>query len=224
MRRWWTTLLCSAVLPHAIALPAAAQSAAETPVAESGRVDSGWIVSKLARPAPMRTSFVEVRSSKLLKAPLRIAGEYLRPDEATLVRQVRAPYAETTTIRDGQAAIERRGQQRRYSLARVPELAGLQSSFGALLNGDRAALERDFRLEAQGTRARWTLTLLPKNAALAGQVQRLALYGRGAELRCIETVPAKGDQLQRTLLASAARAVGAEDDAAALVALCRGGS
>ncbi len=200
---------------QAAAAPQAAEAAAQG-------VDAGWIVAKLARPAPMHTSFVEVRSSKLLKAPLRIAGEYLRPDADTLVRRVRSPYVETTTIRAGQATIERGGRSRSYSLSRVPELVSLQSSFGALLDGDNAALQRDFRLDAQGTRQRWTLALTPKDADLAERVQRIVLYGRGAELRCIETLPAEGTQVQRTLLATAARAVGEKADAAALVALCHG--
>ena len=97
-------------------------------------VEPGWILSKLARPAPTRTGFVELRGSRLLKAPLRIEGEYRRPDEATLVREVRAPYAETTTIRAGEVTIARAGKApRRFALARVPELASLQASFGGLL-------------------------------------------------------------------------------------------
>lgn len=214
-------LLCSAVLPCAIA-----QAAVDAPAGDA-RADSAWVLSRLARPAPMRTSFVELRESRLLKQPLRLSGEYLRPREDTLVRQVRAPYVETTTIVSsktgaGQATIERGGRSRTYSLARVPGLASLQSSFGALLAGDRAALERDFRIAPQGTRARWTLTLTPKETKLATRLQRIMLYGRGAELRCIETVPAKGSEVQRTLLATAARAAGDEADAVALTALCHG--
>ena len=103
-------------------------------------VDSDWILSRLAQPLPARTSFVELRGSRLLKKPLRLEGEYRRPDADTLVREVTAPYAETTTIRAGEVEIARAGKApRRFSLARVPELAGLQSSFGALLSGDRTA-------------------------------------------------------------------------------------
>ncbi len=186
-------------------------------------VDSGWILNALARPAPMRTEFVEVRESPLLKQPLRMAGEYRRPREDTLVREVRAPYAETTTLRAGQASIARNGKPpRTFSLSRAPELASLQSSFGALLAGDRAQIERAYRIGAQGDRARWTLTLAPKDNALAARIRDLVLYGQGAELRCIETRPVKG-QLQRTLLASAALAVKANTDADALQALCRNG-
>lgn len=195
-------------------------AATSTRAAAPEAVDAGWVLQKLARPAPTRTAFVELRDSPLLKAPLRISGEYRRPDDATLVRAVLAPYVETTTIRDGQASIVRGSQQRSFSLARVPELAGLQASFGAMLAGDRATLERHYRIAASGTRQHWTLGLVPRDAALAAKVRDIALHGRGAELRCIETTPARGNEVQRTLLASAARAAYAVSDAGKLAALC----
>lgn len=190
--------------------------------APDAAVDAGWILQKLARPAPTRTDFVELRDSKLLKQTLRLSGEYARPDADTLVRQVRAPYAETTTIRAGEATIARAGKSpRRFSLSRVPELAGLQASFGAMLSGDRITLEKFYRIAAAGSRQQWTMTLTPKDAQLAAKVRDIVLYGRGAELRCIETRAAKGDEIQRTLLAGAARSsYGAAADA--LTALCRG--
>jgi hypothetical protein len=173
----------------------------------------------------MRTSFVEFRDSPLLKAPLRLSGEYQRPDERTLVREVRAPYVETTTLQSGQATIARAGRTpRRFSLSRAPELADLQASFGAMLSGDREALERYYRVQSAGTRGQWTLTLAPKEAALAARVRDVVLYGRGAELRCIETHPAKGSEIQRTLLASAARDADALTEPQALIALCHGGT
>lgn len=190
-------------------------------VAQPAAVDSAWILERLARPAPVRTPFVELRGSALLKAPLRIEGEYARPDDATLVREVRAPYAETTTLRGGEATIAREGRRpRTFALARAPELAGLQASFGALLAGDAAALARDYRIEARGVREDWSLVLLPRDAALAASVHDITLRGRGAELRCIETRPVEGD-LQRTLLAGAARAATAAGDGADHEALCR---
>lgn len=193
-------------------------------VAAAQAVDAGWVLQALARPAPMRTAFVEVRGSALLKAPLRLAGEYRRPDADTLVREVRSPYLETTTLRAGEAVIARDGKPpRRFALSRVPELAGLQTSFGALLAGDRAGIERTYTVAVRGSRERWTLTLVPKDKALAARVRDIVLYGQGAELRCIETRPAKGE-LQRTLLASAAQAVTATTDGAGFERLCRNGA
>lgn len=197
-------------------------AAASTASAAQG-VAADWILSALARPAPVRTDFVELRGSPLLKAPLRLSGEYRRPDAETLVREVRSPYRETTTLRAGEATIARDGKTpRTFSLSRVPELAGLQSSFGALLAGDRVGIERSYAVTAAGSRERWTLTLAPKDKALATRVRDIVLYGQGAELRCIETRPAKGD-LQRTLLASAALAAKPGSDAKTLEALCRTG-
>ena len=209
-------LLCSAAWPCAAAPEAGA----------TATVDSDWILQKLARPAPVRTAFVELRGSAMLKAPLRIEGEYQRPDQNTLVRAVRSPYVETTTLRNGEATIARAGKTpRKFALSRVPELAGLQASFGALLSGDRALLEKHYRLTPQGTRQQWTLVLAPRDAQMKSSVRDITLYGRGAELRCIETRPLKGD-LQRTLLAGAANEAGSgkASSAEALAALCHAGA
>jgi hypothetical protein len=207
-------LLLAAMLCASIAPP---HAAAENPRA----VDAGWILAKLARPVPSRTGFVELRDSKLLKAPLRIAGEYRRPDAGTLVREVRTPYAETTIIRAGEVSIARAGKSpRTFPLSRAPELAGLQASFGALLSGDRKQLEQHYALASEGIRERWTLVLTPKDAAMAAKVRAIALYGRGAELRCIETRPAGDGEVQRTLLAGAAREAADVATGTALAALC----
>ncbi|MGQ4582305.1 LolA-related protein [Lysobacter sp. F60174L2] len=201
----------------------AAPSLRAAPQADGKAVEADWILDRLARPAPMRTGFVELRESKLLKQPLRLSGEYRRPADGVLVREVRAPYAETTTIRANEATIERAGKSpRTFSLSRAPELAGLQASFGALLSGDRAGLAEHYTIESEGTRGQWTLTLVPKRAELAAQVRDIVLRGRGAELRCIETRTPGDAAPQRTLLAGAARAAGKVDDAAGLAALCHG--
>ena len=192
--------------------------------APEARVDAGWILAKLQRPTPSSTSFVELHDSPLLRAPLRLSGEYRRPDADTLVRDVRTPYVETTTIRASEVTIARAGKTpRTFSLTRVPELAGLQASFGALLSGDRRLLEQHYRIASDGARDHWTLTLSPTDAVLAARMHQIVLYGRGAELRCIETQPAKGP-VQRTLLAGAAREATGVTATAALASLCHASS
>ncbi|MBX9400755.1 fatty acyl CoA synthetase [Lysobacter sp. BMK333-48F3] len=228
---WTLALLCAAASLHAapVTEAGAAQSAPAAAPAEAAPADPAWILPRLAQPAPARTDFVEVRGSALLKQPLRLSGEYRRPDAATLVREVRAPYAETTTIQagakpgQGEVSVVRPNKPaKRFSLARAPELVALQASFGALLGGDRALLEQHYRLAAEGTRRQWTISLIPKDAGLAARVREIVLLGRDDELRCIETRPARGNEQQRTLLASAARAAANVADASQLAALCRG--
>lgn len=185
-------------------------------------VDADWILQAIARPAPSRTVFVELRESPMLKQPLRLEGEYRRETDGRLLRQVNAPYAETTTLADGEAVIERAGRApRRIALARVPELAAVQAGFGALLAGDRERLLETYDVQAGGAREQWTLRLVPRDPRLAASLVRIDLYGRGAELRCVESHPAKGAP-QRTLMAGAAAEASGVSDAAALAALCHG--
>lgn len=205
----WPTLLLAALAGLLHAAPP------ESP-------DPGWILQKIARQAPASTPFVELRDSPLLKAPLRLQGRYARPAADTLVREVQAPYRETTTLRGQQATLVRPGRpERRFDLARAPQLALLQDSFGALLAGDRARLDALYRLQADGSRQQWRLELVPREPALAAQLRVLRLFGSGAELRCIESEPAQGPA-QRTLLAGAAATAATLDDADALAALCHG--
>lgn len=172
----------------------------------------------------MQTDFVELRSSRLLKKPLRISGQYRRPDENTLVREVRAPYVETTTIGQGQVSIVRgHGQTRQVPLARVPQLAGIQASFGALLAGDAATIKRSFALESRGSREGWQLRMTPNDAAMKQHLQDITLHGRGMELRCIETRAVASGEIQRTLLASAARALPSTADEEQIKTLCHNG-
>ena len=154
--------------------------------------------------------------------PLRLEGEYRREADGRLVRQVHAPYAETTTLEDGQATVERAGRApRRIALARAPELAAVRNGFGALLAGDAERLQQHYTLHAEGGRQRWTLALVPRDPRLAASLARIVLHGRGAELRCVESRPVKGEP-QRTLLAGAAAEAAGVTDATALAALCRG--
>src|SRR3546814_14621276 len=96
-----------------------------------------------------------------------------------------------------------------------------QASCGALLSGDRAALEQHYAVHAEGTRRKRKMTLTPKAEPLAEKLRDIALYGRGIELRCIETRPTEGD-IQRTLLAGAARTAHEINRVDGLAALCRG--
>ncbi|MNG39454.1 hypothetical protein D3C84_1275460 [compost metagenome] len=64
--------------------------------------------------------------------------------------------------------------------------------------------------------------MVPRDAALATRVQAIALYGRGSELRCIETRAVGNAPPQRTLMAGAAVEAAHVADAAALAGLCHG--
>ncbi|HHW4681078.1 MAG TPA: LolA-related protein, partial [Xylella taiwanensis] len=154
--------------------------------------DITWILKTLAHPVSVGIPFLELHRSALLKTQLRVQGYYRWLDAQTLVREVTVPYHEVTTLRDAEVILERDGKvRRRFDLSRAPELAALYTGFSALLSGNRALLERNFRVRAAGTQALWQLHLVPLDATLAQQVREVRLYGRGADLLCMERVPVK---------------------------------
>ena len=100
------TLVCSANPP-----PAAADVSADA------------LVARLARPAPARTAYTEVRFVHLLRKPLVLHGDLSYDGPGKLGKSVSAPYRETTTIADGNVEVQRDGRgTRKFELTRAPEL------------------------------------------------------------------------------------------------------
>ncbi len=181
-----------------------------SPAAPATELDA--LIERLARPTPTETGFVERRESALLDAPLLSRGRLLRPESGTLVRQVDSPRPERTTIRRERVTVERDGRRvRSFALQRAPELAALLASFQAMLDGDRAALERHYEAALNERDGRWTITLLPRSAALQQQLGQIELHGRDDQLQCIATAGGRGgDSLM--LVGSAAEAADPDFD------------
>lgn len=147
------------------------------------------LIASLARPAPDRVAFVEVRFSPLLEAPMTVSGtlEYLAPGR--LARTVAEPYQEETTIDGENVVVRRQGEKdRRFSLRHAPELRGLLGSFSAILSGDATALEQFFDLSLQRDAkdgARWSLELAPHDARLLKKIGAIRVSGLDKTIRCI---------------------------------------
>lgn len=143
------------------------------------------LLARLARPAPDTTTFVEVRYSSLLETPLVVSGRLEHRQDGSLVRRVESPYEEVTELQGENVSVERAGARpRRFSLDRAPELRGMLASFGALLRGDRAMLDRYFVVEVQGTETRWVITLSPRDAKLKRHLAGIVVDGGGDHPRC----------------------------------------
>jgi hypothetical protein len=72
-------------------------------------------------------------------------------------------------------------------------------SIRATLAGDRPALERVFRLEFSGSIARWTLVLVPRDAAVAKAVSRVEIDGMRDALLTVQIRQPDGDRSLMTL-------------------------
>ncbi|HUN27823.1 MAG TPA: LolA-related protein [Steroidobacteraceae bacterium] len=195
------------------------------PVAAWGASALDTLLQRLARPAPSSTAFVEAHFSPLLTRPLVVSGrlEYLGPD--ALARDVEKPYRERAEIRGDTATVAREGEPAQsFALERAPEMRGLLASFTDLLGGNRAALERAFRLDLHGSPSDWTLGLTPRDPRILERIRSVVVSGRGAEPRCLTIFQANDDTTIMLLADAASTALPAAPDRRWFDAQCRGQS
>lgn len=151
-------------------------------------------VRTLARPAPARTAYTEVRFIGMLDRALVLRGEMAWLGGHRLERTVVTPASETTTIDGDQATLQRAGQKpQTFSLDRAPELKDLLGSFVALLSGDAAALSHSFIVHAYGDDRAWTLDLSPRDPAVAKRIRGVSVDGSGRTMRCMRVDETDGD-------------------------------
>ncbi len=162
--------------------------------AQAADPDTDALLARLARPPPDTTTFVEVRYSALVAVPLVASGVLEHREDGALVRRVTKPYRETTVLRGENVLLEREGSRpRSFSLDRAPELRGMLASFGALLTGDRAMLDRYFSTTIGGSDAGWRIELKPVDAALRKRLTLVRVDGVQDLARCFTLTEPDGD-------------------------------
>lgn len=184
---------------------------------------AGALLAKLARKPPVSTPFIEVSYRGVLSRPLVVEGTLHWLGGDRLERDVTRPFQETARAGDGELSVQRGdGAVHRVPLDRAPQVGALLAGFRALLGGDLATVQRDFTLAAQGSEARWVVTLTPITPQLRQQLQSVVIDGRAEEPRCMRVTDANGDA-SITLLGAMATA-GLQSVApleSALAARCR---
>jgi len=171
----------------------AAFLAAPTRAAE---FDLAALMEMLAQVPAAKNSFTETKHSAVLSAPLVLKGTlvYARPDR--LEKNVLSPYDERTVIADNSVTIDNRTlrQKRSFALASSAAISALVESMRATLAGDRAALERHYRVELEGRADAWILNLVPREQKLASLVRRIQIAGVRERLNRIEVEEVAGDR------------------------------
>ena len=205
----------SATTPAFEVHPAASGTAASAPPASV-------LIGALGRPAPARTAFAEARFMHMLDRPLVVSGQLAWLGGDRLERRVEQPRIEIATIADGEVTQQRQGRQpRHFSLKRAPQLQVLLDSFVALLSGDAERLQHAFAIQISGNAsAAWTMTLTPRNSAVASAVASIVIDGYAHESRCLQMRETDGD-LAVDLLGPLARHMPVQPTLEALQTLCQ---
>ncbi len=146
-----------------------------------------------------QVSFVEQHFLALLKRPVESYGELIYEAPDRLEKRTLEPRPESLVL-DGDVLTVRRGQRRRVlDLKAYPQILPFVESIRATLAGDRAALERVFRVDYIGDLARWTLILVPREAQVAKTVSLVRIDGSRDTLLTVEISEPDGDRSLMTL-------------------------
>ena len=184
--------------------------------------DAADLIARLKRPVPASTAYTEVRFVHQLTRPLILHGELDYGGADKLGKRVDAPYRETTQVSGDDVVVTRENRAaKRFDLARAPELKALMGGFSALLGGDAAALQSLYAISLADDAPDWTLTLVPREAALAKQLHEFVIDGADSEPRCFTLRQSNGDASVMLLGSLATTALPASPTPASLAALCR---
>lgn len=151
------------------------------------------LMQSLARVRSGEATFTEERQVAQLDQALRSAGRLRFSAPDTFVRETTSPRQERLAVVGNELTITQGGRTRTVMLDSIPEAAVMVEAIRGTLTGNRAILERYFAAELQGRAESWQLDLVPRDERLRGQVARVRLLGRLAQVREVRIAMADGD-------------------------------
>ena len=163
---------------------------AATP-ADSAGLDA--VLQALAARRHSHTSFSEVHRLAMLDRPLESSGELLYEAPDHLEKRTLKPKAEALLLEKGVLTAHRGRRTWTLPLTEYPQVVPFVESMRATLAGDRAALERFFRLDFNGSLEHWTLNLTPVDAAVARSMRQIRFEGTREAIRTVEITETDGD-------------------------------
>lgn len=186
-RRLWLAALALFAL--------AAESPSDAPNA-AGTLTLDDLLSHMASTRGVVAEFREIKTLKLLDAPLETRGTlYFAPPDK-LARITREP-AETRLVLDGgRMHYQDAAGGRDTDLSTNPVARAFAENLIVLWRGDRAALEKIYSLDFRAEGARWQLALAPKGAPLDRFLRTITLRGDGKVMQEMEVIESDGDRTQ----------------------------
>ncbi len=155
--------------------------------------DLQQLMDSLAQNKSGRATFVETKRIAMLDRPVESSGElfYTAPDR--LEKRTLKPRPESMVVSGSELSVERGGRSLRVQLQSQPQLAAFIDSIRGTLAGDRAALERSYRLSLEGSAEQWTLQLVPRDEKMLAVIKRIRISGTVDQVKTVEIAQADGD-------------------------------
>ncbi len=173
--------------------------AAQSLGAQAAAADIDAIMRALAQRKHGHVAFTEEKFIALLDAPVKSSGELLYDAPDRLEKRTLSPKPESLVLQRGVVTADRGRHHYVLDLRRYPQVVPFIESIRATLAGDRAALERIFRLDLEGTGDAWTLSLSPLEAKLARSVRLIRIDGAQSAVHRVEIFESDGDRSVLTI-------------------------
>lgn len=156
------------------------------------------LMALLARRQHAEATFIEQDHLSVLTRPLQSSGVLIYDGPEHLEKRTLKPRRVDLVLDHGILTMSRGGHTYHIDVSAYPRIAPYIDAITDTLAGDRAALERLFKVGLQGTLAHWTLTLRPLDSR-ASHIRRIRIQGARADIRSVGIVHTNGDRSRLSL-------------------------
>ena len=161
--------------------------------------DLDRLMGLLAQRQHGHVTFTEKHYLAVLDRPVESSGELLYDAPDRLEKRILRPKPETVILEHGVITAHRGKRTYVLNLSDYPQIVPLIDSIRATLAGDRAALERTFKVSLDGTLDHWTLLLLPSDATVARTVKQIRIEGARDDIHTVAIQQADDDRSLLTI-------------------------
>jgi hypothetical protein len=178
------------------AAPAATPASTDAPATTQ---DLDRLMALLAKRQHGHVTFVEEHFLAVLDRPTESSGELLYDAPDRLEKRTLKPKPESVILEHGVITARRGHRTYVLNLSDYPQIVPLIDSIRATLAGDRASLERIFKVTLDGPLEHWTLSLLPSDSSVAKSVKQIRIEGAQDAIHTVEIQQADGDRSLLTI-------------------------
>jgi hypothetical protein len=162
-------------------------------------VELDKLMSALALRKHGHVTFEEKKFIALLDRPVESSGELLYDAPDRLEKRTLKPKPESLVLSAGIVSAQRGKHHYVLDLKQYPQVVPFIESIRATLAGDRAALEKVFKVDFTGSFDHWSLGLVPLDAKLLKTVKQIHIDGEKDRIHSVEIVEADGDRSLLTI-------------------------
>lgn len=177
-------------------LSGATAIAAQTPSSQS---ELDQLMGLLAKRKHGEVTYEEKDYLSVLEGPLKSSGVLVYDAPDHLEKRTLKPRAESVVLDHGVVTMQRGHRTYHLDLSSYPQVAPYVDSIRATMAGDRAALERVFKVSFEGTLAHWELGLVPLDQKIARGVRTIRIEGARDEVQSVEIDKPNGDRSVMTM-------------------------